>query len=127
MNFPTIGVVLGTITILLGGTGYAQCCNCGWDGGYNSSAKPENIRKFQKDSASLRDELAVKQQELAQEMNKPDYDPARVATIKKEIIDIETKLEVLARKNNVYPDQHYDRAGYRGQGMMRGGCGWGGW
>ncbi len=133
MKLWAIGIVLGLSTILLGGMVYAQCCNGGWGMNYyNTTAKPDNIRKFQKDTSSLRDELAVKQVELEQEMNKADYDPLRAASIKKEIIDIEAKIETLAKKSNVYSgcgcnNPAHDGTTNRGYGTMRGGCNWSRW
>ncbi len=79
-----------------------------WDGpgmGYGpgsySGANAETMKKFQKETFSLRDELMTKQLDLQAEYEKPVPDTARIASIRKDIIDIQAKIQVVADKHGV--------------------------
>lgn len=114
-----IGIVVLT-GLLLSGVVYAH-----WSGdygmGYGTGANVDNVRKFQKETLSLRDELMTKQIELQNEYNKSIPDTRRIATVKKEIIDIESKIQDAADKYNVAAGGH--RSGMMmGRGMTMG-CG----
>lgn len=101
MKQLTKGILVTVVGLFFAGVVYADM---GWWGpgmNYDTSANPEAVRKFQKETVSLRDDLAVKYVELQQEMSNPDYDPARVAAIKKAIVDIEAKIQIVARKHGV--------------------------
>ncbi|MDA8423137.1 MAG: hypothetical protein M0Z89_07360 [Nitrospiraceae bacterium] len=79
-----------------------------WDGpgmgygpGYYSGANAETMKKFQKETLSLRDEFMTKRIELRSEYDKPAPDTARIAALQKDIIDIQAKIQVVADKNGV--------------------------
>lgn len=69
------------------------------------------VKKFQKETLPLRDELIIKKLELQKEHDKATPDRERTATLRKEIIDLETKIQVKA-----------DEAGLSEAGSMAGGC-----
>lgn len=85
--------------------------------GSGSTVDVENVKKFQKDTLSLRDDLITKKLELRNEYNKPARDYERIATLKKEIVDLKTKIEAIADKYGVK-----DMRGM-GMGMMADGMG----
>jgi hypothetical protein len=97
-----------------------------WDGpgmgygqGYYSGANAETMKKFQKETLSLRDELESKQLDLQIEYDKPVPDTARLASINKDIIDIQAKLQVVADKYGVPAWGPGSRGGMMmGRGMM---------
>lgn len=102
-----------------------------WDGpgmGYGpgsySGANAETMKKFQKETLSLRDELMTKQIELQAEYDKPVPDTARIASLKKDIIDIQAKIQIVADKQGIPTGGHGPRGGMMmGRGMMMGaGC-----
>ena len=114
------GCLVAVASIFLAGIVYADG---GWWGpgmNYDTSANPAAVRKFQKETSSLRDDLAAKYVELQQEMDKTDYDPARVAAIRKDIVDIEARIQIAARKHGVFTRP---RAGATGSEMPRHGMG----
>lgn len=84
----------------------------------------DNIKKFQKETLSLRDDLITKKLELRKEYNKPERDYNQIATLKKEIVDLKTKIEAIADK---YGIKNTKRMGPRmmdgmgSSGMMKGG------
>lgn len=109
---------------------YAWWGDCG--AGYGSGADVESVKKFQKETLSLRDELVAKKLELRSEYDKPAGDVKRTAEIKKEIIDLQAKIQVAAGKYGIQSCDtgSYDRKRHRsaGRGMMMGmgmmdGCG----
>ena len=77
--------------------------------GYSASVDIDAVKKFQKETLPLRDELITKRLELQKEYAKDTPDKAHIATLRKEIIDIELKIQEKA-----------DAAGIsnRGCGMM---------
>jgi hypothetical protein len=56
----------------------------------------ESVKKFQQETLPLRDMLMVKKLELRQEYKEEKPDREKIAEIKKEIIDIRTKIEIKA-------------------------------
>ena len=75
------------------------------DGGYRTcqmqNADLDSVKKFQKDTLSLRDELITKKIELRKEINKENPNREHIATIRKEIIDIKTKIHQKADETGV--------------------------
>jgi len=90
-----------------------------WDG-YGAGTNVETMKKFQKETLALRDELMTKNLELRNEYSKSVPDTGRIATLRKEIIDLETKIQNIADKYNM---TSYGRMGgmMMGSGMMGGG------
>ncbi len=105
--------------LLLSTAVYAWWDDYGWSGygmGYGPYANVDNVKKFQKDTLGLRDELGAKQIELQNEYDKPNPDSRRIVTLKKEIIALEAKIQDAAA------DYNTPAGGYMG-GMPR--RGWG--
>ncbi len=130
------GMIIAVVAMLV----LASAAFAWWDGpgmgygpGYYSSTNAENMRKYQKETLSLRDDLASKQLDLQVEYDRPVPDTARIASIKKDIIDIEAKIQVVADKYSIPAGgPGYGRGtmmgrgyGYSGRGMMGGqNCCW---
>jgi peptidoglycan hydrolase CwlO-like protein len=83
--------------------------------GRPGAASSSSLRTYQKETLGLRDELAAKRADLDDEYAKPEPDSARIASLKKEIASLDTKIQVAADKYGVQPCGR----GY-GRGMMRG-------
>ncbi|MCL4491079.1 MAG: hypothetical protein M1510_04110 [Nitrospirae bacterium] len=81
--------------------------------GYRATANIETVQKFQKETLSLRDNLMTKNFELQNEYNKPDPDYNHIASLRKEIIDLQTRIQAAA-------DKHGLSAGGPMGGMMMG-------
>jgi hypothetical protein len=89
------------------------------------------VKKFQRETLALRDELAAKRVDLEDEYDKAEPDRARVASLRKDIVDLEAKIQTVADKHGIRPwgrghgrgmMRGWDEAGYaRGSGC---GCGW---
>ena len=58
----------------------------------------ESVKNFLKDTSKTRDELIIKRIELFKEYKKAEVDYDRIAAIKKDIIDLKTKILDTARK-----------------------------
>lgn len=121
------GMVMAVIVVLA----LASAAFAWWDGpgmgygpGYYSGANAETMKKFQKETFSLRDDLATKQIELQAEYDKPVPDTARIASLKKDIIDIQAKIQIVADKQGIPAGGlGYGRGMMTGRGMMMGaGC-----
>lgn len=119
MKAIMIVLVAVTALVIIGGVVYAHG-PWGWWMGYEADTNIENLRKFQKETLSLRDELITKRLELQAEYSKPQRDYDRISTLRKEIVDIQTKIQAVADKYGI-PDKgerHGMRHGMRGYGMM---------
>jgi len=83
----------------------------------------EAVKKFQRDTLPLRDELIVKKLELWNEYDKENPDRDHIASLKKEIIDIRTKIQKKADEAGL-PVNKGGRMGHgmMGKGMMERGC-----
>lgn len=111
------GVLVAFGVLFAGGVALAH------GNGPDHQAGPDTaaVRKFQKETLALRDELAAKRLDLDAEYQKAEPDTARIATLRKEIVDLEAKIQVVA-----------DRNGYRSwgrghdHGMMYRDAGWDG-
>lgn len=75
-----------------------------------SNVDVETLKKFHKETFSLRDEIMTKKIELRGEYSKQTPDTNRIATIQKEIIDLKAKVQEIANK--------YGIKGHAGHGMM---------
>jgi len=99
--------------------------------GYGPAVSSEALKNFQKETLSLRDELVTTEFELREEYGKDSPDLQKVATLKKQIVDVETKIAESARKNGIekrargfFRDGDEDRSGYcRFGGGLRDGRG----
>jgi zinc resistance-associated protein len=118
-----VGLVL-SLSLLIAGSAFAgRGGGYGMMGGgygmmeygsrYDSSVDVEAVKKFQKETLELRDELIVKRAELAQEYYKSDPDTGRVAQLRKDMIDIEVRIIKVAEK---YDIEGGSRGARRGDG-----------
>lgn len=91
-----------------------------WDGygmGSGAGTNVETMKKFQKETLNLRDELMTKQMELQNEFNKPVPDTNRIVALKKEIIDLQAKIRTVAEKYGISAGGQM--GGMMGRGMMQ--------
>ncbi len=65
------------------------------------SINMEEVIKFQQESANLRGEIVVKKLELIGETTRQSVDSARVRALAHEILDLQTKIGVLANKHGL--------------------------
>ncbi len=100
-KITTISLVI--IGLLISGFAYAK-----WTGGSNGygmhqgqTTNIENLKKFQKDTLPVRDELMTKNAELQNEYGKSTPDYNKIATLEKDIIDLRTKIQASADKYGV--------------------------
>lgn len=110
----SLAVVIG---LFLTGAAYAM-----WGGqgmGYGTGTNVETMKKFQSETLSLRDQLQTKQLELWGEYNKPTRDTNRIATVQKEMIDLQAKIQTIAEKYGISAGGQMGR-GMMGKGKMRG-------
>ncbi|UCF88686.1 MAG: hypothetical protein JSV70_00035, partial [bacterium] len=102
-----LGLVL-SLSLIAAGSAFAR-----WGGGYGMmgggydrgpdncyrvDVDPESLAKFQKETLALRDELITKRLELTREYDKDSPDADRIAGLRKDIIDVETKIGKIAEK-----------------------------
>lgn len=116
------GVVAAVGMVLAAGVAVA------WDGygpEYYGGAGTGAVKKFQKETLSLRDELVTKQMDLDAEYQKSDPDPARIAALRKDIVDLQAKIQVAGDKYGVRTwGRGHDRGTmYRDAGWDGCGCG----
>ena len=108
-----IGLVL-IVGLLLVSAVYAIGPRGSHEMGYSASTDIEAVKKFQKETLPLRDELITKRLEIQKEYAKDTPDKANIAKLRKEIIDIELKIQEKADAAGIS-----DRGcGMMGQGMM---------
>ncbi len=127
-------VMVAALVFAIGSAVYAF----GPGGGMHYFADPNvdiaKVKKFQKETAGLRDELVVKKLEVRQEYGKEKPNLDRIAALKKEIIDLHTKIQKSAEANGLpaYGVKHKMAGrgmkngktghGIMGKGMMQGNC-----
>jgi len=134
-----LGLVL-TFSLIVVGSSFAR-----WGGGYGMMGEgyergpgdcyradnsrvdvnPEAMAKFQKETLSLRDEMITKRLELGQEYDKETPDADRIAQLRKDMIDLQTKIGKVADKYGIEGAGRGrgSRGGYgRGSEDCSGGC-----
>lgn len=126
MKRTAMMIVVAVTTLVGASVAFAQM---GWGSGYGrgyqgsgstQQVNVENLKKFQKETLGLRDELISKRAELQNEYNKQAPDTARIADLRKQMIDIQAQLQKGAEKNGLPAwGQGYGR-GRMGRGMMSG-------
>jgi hypothetical protein len=91
-----------------------------YGGGSDGQVNVENVKKFQKETLSLRDDLITKRTELQNEYAKQAPDTSRIADLRKQMIDIQAQIQKAAEKNGLPAwGQGYGH-GRMGRGMMAG-------
>lgn len=101
------------------GMGYGPGC---YGNSSNQNVSVDTLKKFQKETLSLRDDLTSKQLDLQAEFDKASPDTARVDGLRKDIVDLQTKIGKVADKYGV-PARGTMRGYGMGPGMMYGGAG----
>jgi zinc resistance-associated protein len=102
-----------------GGWGPGAGCNYGMGyNGNNGTVNVENLKKFQKETLGMRDELIANRAELANEYAKPAPDATRVADLRKQMIDNQTKIQKAAEKYGLPAWRQGYGHGSMGRGMM---------
>jgi hypothetical protein len=96
-----------------GGCGYRM----GYGMGYQGSSNVQSMQRYQKETLGLRDELMTKYAELQTEQSKPLPDTNRIATLRKEIVDLQTRIQDSAGKYGV-PAWGPMGGGMMARGMM---------
>ncbi len=119
-----------TIGLLLAGVvharwnGYGMGHEMGYGMGYGSDTDIETLKKFRKETLSLREDLMDKEIEIQNEYNKKKPNTKRVAELRKEIIDLQSKIEEIADKHEIAMPvgRGMKSQGMMGRGMMGAGC-----
>lgn len=85
------------------------------------NADLDSVKKFQKETLSLRDELITKKIELRKEIKKENPDREHIAAIRKDIIDIKTKIHQKADETGVLSQKRGETGCSRisGKGIMK--------
>ncbi len=111
-----LGAILAAAVVTAGGAALAADAPAA--GGTPTSGAA--MRKFQKDTFALRDELAAKRADLQDEYQKAQPNQSRIAALEKDIVDLQAKVDAAAQRSGV-------RWGPRhGRGMAYGGMAYGG-
>ncbi len=113
-------IVAGLAFAQMGG-GWGPGMGCNYERGCygaNGTVNTENLKKFQKETLSMRDELIANQVELSNEYAKPSPDAARVADLRKRMIDTQTKIQQVAEKYGLPAWRQGYGCGSMGRGMM---------
>ena len=129
MKRAVIIIVVSAVALIGAGLAFAQMgggwgrgagCNCGR--GYNAvngTVNVEDLKKFQKETLGMRDELIANRAELANEYAKPAPDEARIADLRKQMIDNRAKIQKVSEKYGL-PAQQQSYGRGMGRGMMAG-------
>ena len=112
-----LAVFFGAALVTAAGAAWTR----GQGPGPDSQADVNAFKALQKETLPLRDEMAAKNLELRNELNKETPDQAKIATLQKEIIDLRTKISDTAKKNGL-PDTGFG-PGYGGRGGYGSGYG----
>jgi hypothetical protein len=102
------------VGLSLGSLAYAR-----WGGygtGPDNQVNVQAVREFQKETLPMRDAIFAKRLEIRNEYAKENPDQNRIATLQKEIVDLQTKIQDVARNKGL--------SGW-GNGYGMGSGGWG--
>jgi ribosomal protein L29 len=125
MKKVLISIMLIVSLIVVIGIVYAEHIHgTGQEATPSTTTNIEDLKKFQKETLSLRDELITKRFELKNEYSKSPKDYSRIATLRKEIAEIRTKIEAIADKYAIKDIRAMD-GGMMRRGMMQDGMGHG--
>ncbi len=118
-----VALITAGIAFAQAGGGLGPGAGCAYGAGYggaNGTVNIENLKKFQKETLSLRDELITKRAEIANEYAKQTPDTARITDLRKQMIDIQATIQKAAEKNGLPAWGHGYGRGHMGRGMMGG-------
>lgn len=96
-----VAALIVAVGFSLGGIAYAAWWGGGYGPGYGSQADVKALRGFQKETLPLRDELITKRTEIQNEYAKENPDQTRIATLQKEMIDLQAKIQDAAQKQGL--------------------------
>lgn len=121
-----VGIILASAVYAMGPMGGHGMGSSTPAGGYGTgdftTVDIEVVKKFQKETLPLRDELITKKLELHKEYSKTNPDKGRIATLRKEIIDIELKIQEKADAAGLSSLGGMMGHGMMGRGMTGTGC-----
>ena len=113
MRKGVISVVALTVALMFVPAVYAYLPGYGPQKGTVCDVDPAKVKKFHKETVSLRDQLVTKKLELRREFARKHPDRVRIASIQKEIVEIRAKIMKMA-----------DAAGMPGSLCRFRGCSW---
>ena len=94
-----MAVGLALALTVLGGTAVYAGIGCnGGAGMFGDNPDIEKVRTFQKETVTDRDEMMVKRLELNQELAKKSPDQVRIDALRKEMIDLRSRLQASATR-----------------------------
>ena len=96
--------------------------DCYWNDSDRTEVAPETMAKFQKETLSMRDELITKRLELSQEYDKDTPDADRIAQLRKDMIDVQTKIQKVADKYEISMGGQGRRGSRGGKGRGSADC-----
>jgi hypothetical protein len=127
MKRSAMMIVVAAVALVAAGAAFAQMGGPGmgygrghFGSGPDSQVNVENLKKFQKETLSLRDDLMTRRAELHNEYIKQTPDTARIAELQKQMIDIRVKIQKAAEKNGLPAWGQGSGHGRMGRGMMAG-------
>ena len=95
--------VIGAGLLALAGTAFAG--PWGYGGGRaqgtGTAVSVEAVKKFQDETTALRNEMMLKKVELRNEYLKQPVDESRIATLTKEMTDLQAKINTIATSNGL--------------------------
>ncbi len=101
-------MVMGVVVLMglmLAGAAYAMGPGmCKRTGATIASINIDSVKHFLKDTSAVRDELIIKRIELLKACRQTNVDYDRIATIKKAMIDLKTKVMDTAKKYGLDKD-----------------------
>jgi zinc resistance-associated protein len=102
-RFVAVLAVLGLLvaTAAFAGPWSGERHERGYGYGYGPGVNSEALKNFQKETLPLRDELLAKRLEIREEYAKETPDLQKLASLKKEMVDLETRITESARKNGI--------------------------
>lgn len=120
-----VALVVAT-ALVVGGVVYAHGPwghGMGYGMNFGGAVNIENLKGFQKETMAMRDDLITKRLELQNEYSKPQLDYERIGTLRKEIVDLQTKIQAAAEKYGLPHNTGYGmRHGMMGKTMMGHNC-----
>jgi hypothetical protein len=105
-NLITLTALVAFLTMALSAGAMAQCGRMGggpmmggpMQFGQAAAVTPETLKKFNQETKVLQEQLIDKQALLQKEGLKDDPDPDAIAKLQKDIIDIQTGMQKVAKK-----------------------------
>jgi hypothetical protein len=119
----SVGLLVAAAVYAGSGGGNAGSGGGSYYGDPGSSVNVQSYRDFYKDTASLRDNLAEKEFELQQEYDMANPNPDRISVLRKEIVDLQSRIEKTASKHRLSGRWMRHNGMMWGGGYSGGGCG----